>query len=389
MSIDVIVYEQKGSDSRTAMLDNGRLSQVEINNEKKAREGSVYLGKITHKVNLVHDKVGFFVNINDTREAFINAEEAGLDEAKICEGQSLVVQVSQEQRAEKGARLSRSLQFVGEYVVYRPYCMNVEVSAKIEDRVKAEEYRNLAIEHTTGQEGWVLRTASVTVPFETVAAEMEKLRSDYDTVLKKARTANAPALLTSPSDPLAENINRNRNSLSRVVVNSHHTEKELQEKFGEELDIVYSAEPFKEFGLDDALLEALQKTVSLPSGGRIIIEETRACVVIDVDSGDDRANGGISRLNSEAAAEIVRQIKLRNLAGKIIIDFAGSSEYKFLRPVLEILEAGLADDYVKSSVLGLSRGGNVEIVRHRRRPTLADVMTVECSICHGAGRVEK
>ena len=149
------------------------------------------------------------------------------------------------------------------------------------------------------------------------------------------------------------------------------------------------AEPFAEYGLEEAISEALQKTVRLKSGGRIHIEETRACVAIDVDSGDDKSNGSITRLNSEAAVEIARQIRLRNLSGKIIVDFAGSSEYKFLKPVIEELENALAEDPHRAKVLGLSRGGNVEIQRVRRRPTLSDVLTTECETCQGTGRVAK
>ena len=137
------------------------------------------------------------------------------------------------------------------------------------------------------------------------------------------------------------------------------------------------------------IFEATEKYVRLPSGGRICIEEARACVAIDVDSGEDRSNGSISHLNIEAAKEIAKQIRLRNLAGKIIIDFAGSSEYRFIKPVLEVLNEELKKDSVKSSVLGLSRAGNVEIVRVRRRPSLSDIFTTECECCQGTGRVSK
>ena len=96
----------------------------------------------------------------------------------------------------KGARLSRALQFVGEYIVYHPYKMYVGASSRIEDKQKLEEYKRQVVEHTTGQEGWVLRTAAVTVPFAEIAAEMEKLRNDFEGVLKKGPPGNGaePAL---------------------------------------------------------------------------------------------------------------------------------------------------------------------------------------------------
>ena len=141
--------------------------------------------------------------------------------------------------------------------------------------------------------------------------------------------------------------------------------------------------------MEYAFQEALQKEFKLKSGGRITIEETKACVAIDVDSGGDKANGSLGRLNMEAGFEIAKQIKLRNLSGKIVIDFAGVSEYRYLKNVIEVLEQELQKDYVKSTIFCISRGGNVEIVRMRRRPTLRDVLTEECASCQGTGRVEK
>ncbi|MDY4689133.1 MAG: ribonuclease E/G, partial [Alphaproteobacteria bacterium] len=136
------------------------------------------------------------------------------------------------------------------------------------------------------------------------------------------------------------------------------------------------------------IVEALNRTVKLKHGGNLHIEETRAFVAIDVDSAGKRNVGDLDSLNIEAAKEIARQIRLRNLSGKIIIDFAGSSEYRFMKKVMETLEEELTDDICHSRVLGLSRAGNVEILRQRRRPSLRDLYTVECPTCCGTGRVE-
>ena len=376
---DTLVYEKKNSLIRLAMLNEGILEEVEYVDEAKASEGSIYLGKITHKLELAHEKTGFFVDIKDGKDAFLMAEEHGMSESNIQEGQSLMVQVSQERRAEKGAKLVRSIQLVGENIVYCPYRMDVGASSRIEDKEKLEEYRRKVIENTTGQEGWILRTSSVDVPFETIAEEMAALRSTFEGIMKKARAVSAPALLYAKGSPLYDAISRHAKTLKRIIV----------EKYGDAYEIEYQSEPFEETGLEDEIYEALNKVIYLPDGGRVVIEETRACTAIDVDSGDDRGNGNISRLNSEAAVEIARQIRLRNLSGKIIIDFAGSSDYRFMKPVLEILEQELRKDPTKSSVLGLSRAGNVEIVRVRRRPSLSDILTEECEHCQGTGRVNK
>ncbi|MBS4771542.1 MAG: ribonuclease E/G [Proteobacteria bacterium] len=389
MSIDTLVYEKKNNQARIAALASGEMRELEIVDFTTAGEGNIYLGRITRKIDLANGKTGYFLDIGDSREAFINAEENGMDELVATEGQSLVVQVTQEQRAEKGARLVRSLQFVGEYTVYCPYRMTIEVSNKIEDKLKAEEYRQTVLDNTTGQEGWIIRTSAVDAEVEKIREEMEFLRNEYEELLRKARQSKAPCLLRQKNNPLFDYINRNKAALRKVVVNNHNNEEEIKEKTGEEVLVEFSSSPFEDYGLEDAVLEALQKEVKLKSGGRITIEETKACVAIDVDSGGDKANGSLGRLNMEAAFEIAKQIKLRNLSGKIVIDFAGVSEYRYLKNVIEVLEQELQKDYVKSTIFGLSRGGNVEIVRMRRRPTLRDVLTEECASCQGTGRVEK
>ena len=155
------------------------------------------------------------------------------------------------------------------------------------------------------------------------------------------------------------------------------------------LPVEYSTKPFEEYGIEEALQNALEKCVKLPSGGRIFIEETKAFVAIDVDSGEGTTQGNFGLLNQEAAKEIANQIMLRNLSGKIIVDFAGLTEFKFLKNILDVLRAELASDSVKTQVLGVSYAGNVEIIRQRKHPTLRDIFTEECASCQGTGRVEK
>lgn len=389
MSIDTIVYDKNSSVSGIALLENGKLAELEIITENQAISGNIYLGKISKRVSLINDNEGFFVSMGDGQEGFLNADETGVPEAKLTEGQSIVVQVSQEKRAEKNAKLVRAIQLVGNYVVYCPYRMYVEASAKIEDKHKMSEYIEKIKEHTTGQEGWVLRTASIEVDFDAVAEEMKQLRDTYEHIRMKARTAQAPSLLFAKPDTLLDHIARNGSSLQKLVTNSRNVEAEIKAKYSEQFEVLISNSPFEEYGIEEAIEQALEKEVNLKGGGRINIEETRACVAIDVDSGRDSGGGAINRINEEAAYEIVRQIRLRNLSGKIVIDFAGYSEYKYIKPILEILELELAKDSIKSHVAGLSRGGLVEIIRVRRRPSLQDLMTDECRTCNGCGRVEK
>lgn len=386
MKAEKIIFDRNDETSGIAVFDDTGLMEIDIYNENRAIEGNVYLGRISKKISLANDRTGFMVNIGDGREAFLNSYEPTLKEANMSEGQSVVVQVTQEKRAEKGAKVVRNIQLAGIYLVYCPFKFDVEASSKIEDIEKAAAYKKFVQEHSQGQEGWILRTVSTEATENQLLEEMTSLREAYENIRKKARTMTAPTVLYNKENPLFEYIRRYKDSLKEVVVDTPKLKEQVEAVFAGTATL--QKEAFEEFGIDDAIVEALNRTVKLKHGGNLHIEETRAFVAIDVDSGGKRSVGDIDSLNIEAAKEIARQIRLRNLSGKIIIDFAGSSEYRFMKKVLEVLEEELADDICHSRVLGLSRAGNVEILRQRRRPSLRDLYTVECPTCSGTGRVE-
>ena len=386
MKAEKIVYDRNEDVFGIAVFDAEGLMEIDIYNDHRAIEGNVYLGRIVKKINLANDKYGFMVNIGDGHEAFLNSYEPTLKEANMNEGQSVVVQVSQEKRAEKGAKLVRNVQLVGTCLVYCPFKYSVEASRKIEDVEKAEKYTKLVQEHSIGQEGWILRTLAAEASEQQIVDEMTALRNIYENIRKKARVEQAPALLYAKENPLFEYIRRYRDSLKEIVVDTPKLAEEVKAAFSG--TVTLKKEGFEEYGVDDAIVEALNRTVKLKHGGSLQIEETRACVAIDVDSGNVHNVGDIDGLNMEAAKEIARQVRLRNLSGKIIVDFAGSSEYRFMKNIIDCLEEEFADDACHSRVLGLSRAGNIEILRQRRRPSLRDLYTVECPTCSGTGRVE-
>lgn len=381
---DKILVKEKSNIKQIAGLKNGELREFIVVDNNKANEGNIYLGKIVKKIRTANGRLGYFVDIGDDKEAFINAEERNLESLNAYEGQNIIVQVLQEKRAEKGAKVTRFLQIVGVFLIYNPYGEEIEVSSKIKDDDRKEELSALMIDNVE-QGGWIVRTQALNASKEDILSEIEMLQSIFDDVLLKAKNLKAPIILLTRDNYLDEMINRSQKSLLKVEVNSHILEEKLLNK----APVCFNAKVFEDAGIDEKISDALGKEIRLKSGGRIIIEETRAFVAIDVDSGEGCVQGGFNYLNREAAKEIVKQILLRNLSGKIIIDFAGNSEFKFLKPVIDILVDGLAQDVYNARVLGLSRAGNVEIIRSRRRPSLMDVFSEECTVCQGIGRVEK
>ena len=182
---DTIVYEKSGVDACLAVLDGGQLREFEVFNENGAAEGNVYLGRIVKKVSLADDKTGFMVNVGDDKEAFMNAQERGLLEVNMTEGQCVVVQVSKEARADKGAKLVRAVQIAGTYLVYLPFGTFIDVSTKITDEEKARELHDAVMKNVSSQqEGWVVRTAAADADINAVIEEMAELRGIYENIRK-------------------------------------------------------------------------------------------------------------------------------------------------------------------------------------------------------------
>lgn len=382
--IDKILVEQKNNIKKIACLDDGNLAEFFVVDANKANEGNIYLGKISKKIVTANNKTAYFVNIGSEKDAFINAEEKNLEDLEALEGQDVVVQVSQEQRAEKGARLVRFLRLAGVYLVYDPYGEEISISNKIDDEEIRDNLLNF-VSQNAAKGGFTIRTSAKNATKEDILSEMKHLEEVFSSIITKAKTSKSPSLLYLKDNVVEEIISRQDVDLQKIVVNSHVLEEEFS-SFGE---VEYDKDVFENNGILEKLDEALQKEIKLKCGGRVIIEETKAFVSIDVDSGEGNAQGGFNRLNNEAAVEIAKQIILRNLSGKIIIDFAGVSEYKFLKNSMDILEKELSEDVCRARVLGLSRAGNVEVIRNRRRPTLQDLFSEECPTCKGTGRVEK
>ncbi len=383
--LDVIVAEEHENIKMVAGLNKGRLLELVVHDAAKANEGDVYLGKIVKKISTANGKNSYFVNIGK-RDVFINAHENELEDLDAHEGQDIVLQIAQEARAEKNARGLRFLQLAGDNIVFCPYGNGVNISSKIENEELRNNLSELVSKNLSEDDGgWIVRTHAAEVAGDEIISEMSELRQVFADIMVKAKAGKSPECLYSRDNSLSDMISRNMSTLCKIVVNNHNVENE----FADTGIVEYNADAFSEYGIDEQIGDALQKEVKLKCGGRIFIEETKALTAIDVDSGGCSGQGGINRLNNEAAEEIAKQIILRNLSGKIVIDFAGFTEFKFLKDALDILEQGLQDDVAKSRVLGVTKAGNVEILRSRRRPSLSDIFMKECEVCQGTGRVEK
>ena len=317
------------------------------------------------------------------------------------ENQEILVQVSKEPIGRKGARITSHVAFPGRYLVYMPTVSHVGVSRRI---VSGEERRRLrrAIGELRGDSvkgGFIVRTVAENHSEEELRRDMEYLTRLWDQVRRKGQRVAAPALVyAEPS--LSQRVVRDY--LSPDFRNVYIGDKEEYERT---LEMVRRLSPelvsriklysrdsdiLEDYGIDVEIKKALRPKVWLKSGGHIVINQTEALVAIDVNTGryvgkTDSLEDTITRTNLEVVKELVRQIRLRNIGGIIIIDFIDMSDTANQRQVLDALRRELSKDKAPFKVLDFNEFGLVALTRKRAKQSLERTLSQKCSVCEGTG----
>jgi ribonuclease G len=325
--------------------------------------------------------------------------QASIEEL-IQEGQEVLVQVAREPLGTKGARITSHISMPGRYLVYMPTESHVGVSRKIEAEAERTRLKQIIEEINVPREGVIVRTAGVGRAAAEIQADFEFLRSTWRAIKTKAESLTAPALVQKDLD-LIFRIFRDliTKDVARLVVDSAvEYERSLeytQSVFPElrELLFLYTEdEPiFKSFGIEREVEKALRSKVWLKSGGYLVIEQTEALVSVDVNTGKYVGKHDfeetILKTNREAAAEIARQVRLRDLGGIIIIDFIDMARQENRDKVMAELKEALKPDRSPTNVSLLSELGLVEMTRKRVRQGLNQSLSQTCAACGGLGWV--
>ncbi|MBM4185069.1 MAG: Rne/Rng family ribonuclease [Gemmatimonadetes bacterium] len=320
-------------------------------------------------------------------------------------GQTLLVQVTKEAIGTKGPRLTADVSLPGRFLVYMPYSSRVGVSRKIEGREQRAKLREMAQEVLPPNSGGIIvRTVSEEVNKKTIEQEFQSLHQRWLKIKAAAETASAPAP-----------VHREAKLISGVIRDLFSDKFEAlrvdsREVFEEVREYVRSVDPgllnrvhlhqgpvslFDEFGVEEEIQKAFQRTVRLKSGGYIIIEPTEALVSIDVNTGKFTGKGRkdpeetILRTNLEAARAISKQLRLRDIGGIIVVDFIDMETQENRYKVLRELRSYLGRDRARTKACEVSSLGLVEMTRQRIRPSLFNSLTDVCPSCGGIGRVYK
>ena len=371
--IDEILIESAGSMLRAAAVADGEL--VELAEEPRQRQGapgSLYLGRVLRHVPSLR---GAFVDLGLEKPALLDVEKD-----VPAEGSALAVQVIEGAAGDKGPRVSRRLALEGRYVVFIPGGKGVSVSRRMNGESLRQRLQEVAGAAKQAGEGLIVRAAAAKADARAVATEVAALRQRWLEISQALKTVQPPACVVDDGDGLTRLLRRYA-AVSRFIFNDRAIAR-LAERTAARLGLapVIEAEDgarlFDRHGIADILASAQLSELQLPSGGRLFIETTAAVTAIDVDSAS-AANGADAalRTNLEAAAEVGRQIRLRDLGGVIVVDFLKTPARTTRGRVENALKKALAADPVPVQMLGWTRAGLFEIIRTRTRAVMSGETT--------------
>jgi ribonuclease E len=370
----------------------------------------IYLGVVE---NVLPGIDAAFVNIGDAeRNGFIHVSDLGPLRLKKSSGsitellapqQKVLVQVMKEPTGTKGPRLTGNITLPGRYLVLMPYGRGVNLSRRIRSENERNRLRALAILIKPSGMGLLVRTEADGMAEEAILEDLENLQKQWELIQQEASSTRPPALLNRDDD-FIQRVLRDMYSteVNRIVVDSSHGIKRVKQHLmswsagkspqGVLIDHHRERIPILEyFRVNAAIREALRPRVDLPSGGYIIIEPTEALTVIDVNSGSftrsATARETVLWTNCEAATEIARQLRLRNIAGVIIVDFIDMDSRRDQLQLLEHFNKVLKSDKARPQIAQLSELGLVELTRKRQGQNIYELFGRTCSSCGGLGHL--
>lgn len=398
MSNKLVIVRQENR-ILSSYFEDINLVQVSINStEDTGILGNIYLGKVK---NIVKNINAAFVEIEGGRMCYYSMSEnrypimandnfdpeikSGLEEVKVKVGDELLVQVVKEDVKTKAPVVSANINFTGKYVALTYGKTTVGVSSKISDEKERRRLKNIAMQYHNKQYGFILRTNAAYTPEDKIKEEIEKLIETYIKIRKygihKSRFSlvyeTPPNYICDIRDGYAENIDEfitdDKELYERIkdYLTQYQTEDLNKLRFYEDTLISLT----NLYGLNEKLEEALRPYVWLKSGGTLVIQPTEALTVIDVNTGKavagkKKVQETFLKVNREAAKEIAKQIRLRNLSGIIIIDFIDLESKKDQELLMQELDEHLKKDPIKTTLVDMTALGLVEVTRKKVRKPL-------------------
>ncbi|MDO5646069.1 MAG: Rne/Rng family ribonuclease [Dermabacter sp.] len=402
----MIVRERPGRTQIVVLEDNILVEHYVAQKSQTSMAGNVYLGKVQ---NVLPSMEAAFVDIGKGRNAVLYAGEvnwdaAGLEgqprriELALKSGDPVLVQVTKDPIGHKGARLTSQISLPGRYLVYVPGGSMTGISRKLPDNERAR-LKKILKSIVPDEAGVIVRTAAEGASEEELTRDVERLRAQWEKIEKASKSKNAPAALSTEPD-LAIKVVRDifNEDFTSLVVEGDSVYRELHEYIsGVAPDLlervtkhVGTKDSFAKYRVDEQLMKAMDRKVYLPSGGSLVIDRTEAMTVVDVNTGKFTGAGGsleetVTRNNLEAAEEIVRQLRLRDIGGIIVVDFIDMVLEANRDLVLRRMIECLSRDRTKHQVAEVTSLGLVQMTRKRVGAGLVETFSTTCEHCNGRG----
>jgi len=422
----MLINYVRGEECRIGVVADGRLE--ELFTERASAEsyvGNIYKGKVTNvepSIQAAFIDFGFekngFLHVSDLhpehfprREPDKRKERVGKKTPRrerpaiqkcLKRGQELIVQVIKEGIGSKGPTLSTYLSIPGRYLVMMPGMNRLGISRKIEDEQARKKLRQVVSDLDLPNDvGFIIRTAGIDRSKRELQRDLNYLKRLWKVVQTRIRTSKAPAELYQESDIVTRTMRDVFTpEIEKIVVDDPEVARKARDFLGIVMpryqDRVESYDNkiplFHKYGIEEQIAQINTRRVELPSGGFLVIDQTEALVAIDVNSGKFREPADPElmalEINLEAADEIARQLRLRDLGGVIVIDLIDMRSDRHCREVERRLRDNLRNDRAKSKVLRMSAFGIVEMTRQRIRPSLERSLSKQCPGCGGTGQIK-
>ncbi|WP_448531453.1 Rne/Rng family ribonuclease [Pseudothermotoga sp.] len=381
-----------------AILEDGELQEV-FDEENETIAGNLYVGVIQKIVPALN---AAFVDIGEGKNGFLRISDIGksyiqqvLGAKHPQEGSKLLVQVKHDAVGQKGPQLTCKLSLAGRYVVYFPLSRVRGVSKKIIQQRERERLKSL-FSKVERNEGIVVRTASEGMPMEMIEEELQSLKQEWQQILASFKKSRKVKLLrrepTAIDYVLRERLNKN---VDEVYVNeekAYELVKQEVKKISKSIVVHFlEGDLFERFNVYQQLNLLQRRTIDLPSGGYLALDTTEAMTVFDVNSASFTSGKNHAELafktNIEAAKEIARQLRLRNIGGIVVVDFIGMPSKDYYERLFKKIRESFEKDHAHVELIGFTRLGLFEMTRKRRTPSSEQLLFSPCPICKGSGRV--
>ncbi len=404
MSQQIIIAEQSRI---AALLTDDRVDEL-IVAQGQYQIGDIFLGTVENVlpgidaafINIGESEKNGFIHVSDLGPLRLKKGTFGITEL-LEPNQKVLVQVIKEPTGSKGPRLTGSISIPGKYLILQPYGQGVNISRKINTETERSRLKALGVLIKPPSTGLLFRTEAEKIKEELLIEDLEHLIQQWENILKVSEASNPPNLIKR-DDEFSLKILRDhiKQSTKSIIIDSKVSvarAKDFLINYESDIDIEFhdnslNQHIFEKYDIKKTIQKALQPRVDLPSGGYIIIEPTEALTVIDVNSGSftRSANSRQTVLwtNCEAAVEISRQMKLRNIGGVIVVDFIDMESRRDQFQLLEHFTSAIKDDSARPQIAQLTELGLVELTRKRQGQNIYELFGKKCSACDGTGHVE-